>query len=191
MAVPVAAFGVVFVGSSYPVSHEQFARVDATHWVLDVGVTVNPNYTELKEVALFLLQPGSSVPEGAGLGLYISVGGAEWQYRGQVSAKHPSEVMPLQWPEPKPSQVIGPGVVQLGISMEPQGELEQKEGVQVASRAEFAKRVALDLFRFMESFNVSAAGDQLVVPANIIERWHDKFVSRLQRDKDFLANAGL
>ena len=46
--------------------------------VLDVGVTVNPNYTELKEVALFLLQPGSSVPEGAGLGLYISVGGAEW-----------------------------------------------------------------------------------------------------------------
>ena len=44
----------------------------------------------------------------------------------------------------------------------------------MASRAEFAKRVALDLFRFMESFNVSAAGDQLVVPANIIERWHDK-----------------
>ena len=33
MAVPAAAFGVVFVGSSYPVSHEQFARVDATHWV--------------------------------------------------------------------------------------------------------------------------------------------------------------
>ena len=54
------------------------------------------------------------------------------------------------------------------------GELEQKEGAQVASRAEFAKRVALDLFRFMESFNVSAAGDQLVVPANIIERWHTK-----------------
>ena len=54
--------------------------------VLDVKASV-PNYESLKEISLFQLQ---QLDPAAALGLYISVGGAEWQYRGFVSNRHPS-----------------------------------------------------------------------------------------------------
>lgn len=63
--------------------------------VLDVAATVKPQYEDLKEVALFLPQPGGLDPS-MGIGLYVSVGGSEWSYRGCVSVAHPSDVMPLQ-----------------------------------------------------------------------------------------------
>ena len=43
----------------------------------------------LKEVAVFLTQP---LPDGAtALGVYVSVGGQHWQFRGYVANTHPSE----------------------------------------------------------------------------------------------------
>lgn len=51
-------------------------------------------------------------------------GGAEWAYRGFVAATHPSEVMPLSWPEPPSGlpAVAPPGFAQIGVSLEPLGE---------------------------------------------------------------------
>jgi hypothetical protein len=46
--------------------------------VLDVVSTVNPNYADLKEVSLFLMQPNSLPPDMA-LALYVSIGG--WSRR--------------------------------------------------------------------------------------------------------------
>jgi len=89
--------------------------------VFDVS-SVTPNYRELQEVSLFLAQSGTLDPSLA-LGLYISIGGAEWQYRGYVSNNQPSEVMPLQWPQQDQPLTVGPGTIQLGISLEPQGKL--------------------------------------------------------------------
>jgi len=89
--------------------------------VFDVS-SVTPNYRELQEVSLFLAQSGTLDPSLA-LGLYISIGGAEWQYRGYVSNSQPSEVMPLQWPEQDQPLTVGPGTIQLGVSLEPQGKL--------------------------------------------------------------------
>lgn len=60
--------------------------------VLDVGSTVSPDYKKLKEVALFLTGPAALPDPSFALGLYISLGGQEWQFRGHVSADHPSEV---------------------------------------------------------------------------------------------------
>ena len=133
-------FGVCFIGKSFPITDSSFVRADQTHWVsvfsgvcrqhrctisvpalsqvFDVS-TVTPNYKELQEVSLFLVQPGTLDPSLA-LGLYISIGGAEWQYRGYVSNSQPSEVMPLQWPEDEPL-TVGPGCIQLGVSLELQG----------------------------------------------------------------------
>ena len=87
--------------------------------VFDVS-NVTANYRELQEVSLFLVQSGTLDPSLA-LGLYISIGGAEWQYRGYVSNTQPSEVMPLQWPEQDQPLTVGPGTIQLGVSLEPQG----------------------------------------------------------------------
>ena len=51
-----------------------------------------PSYEQLKEVSLFLLQ---QLAPAAALGLYLSVGGADWQYRGFVSNGHPSGALLL------------------------------------------------------------------------------------------------
>lgn len=53
----------------------------------EVSTSVAQDYRTLQEVSLFLMQP---TDPSAALGLYISVGGTEWQYRGFVSNSHPS-----------------------------------------------------------------------------------------------------
>ena len=60
-------------------------------------------------------------------------------------------------------------------------EVVQREGTKLASRQEFAKRVALDLFRFMESFNKGVQGDTLILPTNCLELWFQKFDNKFRR----------
>lgn len=110
-----------------------------------MAAAVTPDYTALKEVALFLPQPNLLPPDSA-LGLFISVANA-WQvldplmpdflitafrfrpiqevalqWRGYVSNAHPSEVMPLLWPEVTGNPAaLAPGTIQLGVSVEPLG----------------------------------------------------------------------
>lgn len=92
--------------------------------VLDATTTVVPDYRELKEVttgtvcaaalaqttctrpprpsaplavlqvALFLTQPGV-LPADVGLALYVSIGGADWSYRGE-RARHACILRPTQ-----------------------------------------------------------------------------------------------
>lgn len=179
-------FGVIFIGHSAPIPAASFSQADATHWVLDVGTAVSAEYLKLKEVALFL---GAPLAPQFGLGLYIAMGSGGWAFRGYVSSDHPSDVFPLQWPVPEPSSPLAvtvPGAVQLGIALEPLGELQQKEGSKLNAKADFAKLVALNLFHFMQSFGVQQAGDKLLVPANCIDRWFQKFSDRFRRDPDFL-----
>ena len=57
--------------------------------------------------------------------------------------------------------------------MEPLAELDQKEGLRLGAKEEFAKRVAMNLYHFLESFHGVAPGpDSLVVPANFLDRWY-------------------
>lgn len=185
MAAPL--FGVFFVGHSYPVTSANFTQVDATHWVLDVCTSVLPNFWDLKEVALFLLQPNSLEPSAA-LGLYVKCGGADWDYRGCVHNGHPSDVMPLQWPLPAGATGMAPaaGAVQVGVSIEPGAEIIHKEGSKLGAKEDFSKRVGMDLFRFMQSFQTVQMGDHVVVPANAFDRWVVRFQEKLKRDPDFL-----
>ncbi|CAG9464219.1 unnamed protein product [Pedinophyceae sp. YPF-701] len=172
-------FAVLFVGNSFPIPSTSLQQVDATHWVLDVCAAVGPNYQDLKDVCLFLTQPGS-LDATCALGLYVSVGGSGWSYRGCVAASRPSEVMPLLWPES--SQPPGPGAVQIGISLEPAQEVAEKEAPKVAAKGDFARRVGLDLFRYLESFNIP----EQYLPSSILDRWFQKFQHKLQKDPDFL-----
>lgn len=184
MSVPL--FGVCFVGNSFPIPDQNFMRVDPTHWVLDICTAVTPNVLALKEVALFLATPGALPPDAA-LGVYIKVGVTDWEYRGCVHAGHPSDVMPLQWPQEALNGLApGPGVVQLGVSLEPVVDLAAKEGSKLGAREDFAKRVGLDLYRYLESFQSQRSGDALIIPGDALDRWFKKFSDKFRRDPDFL-----
>lgn len=222
--------------------------------MLDVCSTVNPNYWDLKEIALFLTAP-NTLDAASALGVYVKCGSSDWIYRGCVHAGHPSEVMPLQvcpcmqvcmrvcggrmwwwwlwwwcvcatmharmwaqqepleaaaaasravpppmfctntspmdhesspgclgccarvhpwpqWPLPEGGALLppGPGVVQVGVSVEPGADIIHKEGSKLGAKHDFAKRVAEDLFRFLESFQTQHMGNHIVVPANALDR---------------------
>ena len=63
------------------------------------------------------------------------------QTAGFVSGGHPSDVLPLSWPERAETAVVGPGYAQIGVSVEPLAELGQKEGSKLGAKEDFAKMV--------------------------------------------------
>lgn len=182
-----ALFAVVFPSYSFPITSEHFARVDQTHWVLDVCSLVRQQYWEVKEVALFLTAPNSLDPSLA-LGLYVKCGASDWMYRGCVHSGHPSDVMPLQWPAQEGGHVVppAPGYIQLGVSIEPLAELSAKEGSRLGDKMQFARRVGLDMYRFLEGFATQASGDAILIPTNALDRWLQRFERKFRLDPDFL-----
>lgn len=88
---------------------------------------------------------------------------------------HGSDTIPfpiLQWPLPEGGSLLppGPGVVQIGISLEPTADIINKEGSKLGAKHDFAKRVAQDLFRFLESFQTHVMGNNILVPSNALDR---------------------
>jgi Protein of unknown function (DUF775) len=73
-----------------------------------------------------------------------------------------------------------------GISLEPAAELAGKESAKMGAREDFAKRIAFNLFRFIESFG-GTQGDNIVVPTNVLDHWFRRFQEKFQKDPDFLA----
>ena len=66
----------------------------------------------------------------------------------------------------------------------------QKEGSKLAGKQEYAKRVAMSLFRYMESFSSGGSANQLVLPTNALEQWFNRFSEKFKRDPDFLMHQG-
>jgi hypothetical protein len=93
-------FSILFIGKSTPITDAAFTAVDPTHWVLDVISLVGAEFTNLKEVCLFLLQP--NLPPDAALALYISVG----EHRSRAT------VVTCLAPSPPPTHTSRPIVIE-------------------------------------------------------------------------------
>jgi hypothetical protein len=179
-------FAVIFTASpvGYPIPSTSFTPAPGAsgRWLLDVSA-VTPAWRDLKDVTLCLSSPGA-LPPGAALALYVSVGGDAWQYRGAVTAAHPSDAVPLAWPEEAPSAPSHTPI--LGVALEPEADVAGRECAKLGARLEFGRRVGLDLFRFVESFAAPAAGGAVVLPAGALDAWWRKFEARFRRDPEFL-----
>jgi hypothetical protein len=181
-------FGLLCLKRSTPLwSDTAFTQTDPTHWVLDLTALAGPLAADVQDVCLFLPENHVLPPE-LGFALHVRAappGGAfsEWEYRGYCSAASPSEVFPAAWPGGGSER---PAACQVGVTVEPLAELSQREATAVASRGEFAKRVAQHLFRFLSSFPSSPRGTETLIPNNALGQWLDKFQQRFARDPDFL-----
>ena len=180
-------FGVLFLRRSCPIGSDAFTQVDSTHWVLDLAPLVTAaQCLDVRDVCLFLPSNGL-LPPGFGLSLHIRARGSGWEHRGFVSEQTPSEVFPTAWPLAAAEYAEGqPLGAQVGVALEPLAELVLREASALASRAEFAKRVAVDLFRFCESFPVTPRGDTLLVPTTAPARWLERYLQRSANDPDWL-----
>jgi hypothetical protein len=184
-------FGLCFLGSSFPIPSTSFTPVSSTHSALDVSTALGPvSLSKVKDVCLFLNSP-NAIASDVALALYIKLGDNEWAYRGCVHAGQPSAAMSLLWPASEEQQSLSliPSAALIGIALEPLSECLAKEGSALGSREEFAKRVGMDLFRYMESYQTVQMGDQLVVPSNCLDKWFVKFQHRFRTDPDFLTRA--
>jgi ribulose-phosphate 3-epimerase len=179
-------FGAVFVRKSFVIPSTAFARTDHTHWTLDLRHCVGEaSYADVRDVCLFI-PDGNLLDDSQALALYVQAGNSEWEYRGCVSNGSPSEVFPLQWPTAPDGSLFLNATI--GVSVEPVADLAAKESLKLGSKETFAKRVAMDLFRYMESFQAATAisADHMVVPMNVLDRWFTKFQEKFRRDPDFL-----
>mmetsp|Transcript_11657 Transcript_11657/g.13864 ORF Transcript_11657/g.13864 Transcript_11657/m.13864 type:complete len:193 (-) Transcript_11657:98-676(-) len=183
-------FGVVFVKRSFVISSDQFVQVSPTHWTLDLASMIGQTqFHTVKDVCLFL--PNEQVlPPTHALSLYVQSGSEDWGYRGCVCNQRPSEVFPLQWPE---AVVQSGGAIgaKVGIVIELLEDAASKEQLVVGTKEEFAKRVALNLFNYMQSFSSQHTGilpgkDAIVVPPDCLDRWFKRFQEKFRRDPEFL-----
>ncbi|GBG65915.1 hypothetical protein CBR_g54208 [Chara braunii] len=182
-------FGVVFPGKSSALDASRFMQVDPTHWLLDLNGLVGTAYEQIAEMCIFLVNE-VVLPADAALAVYVQAPGSSWEYRGAVSNARPSAVLPLVWPQPATAvpQLPAPGVPQpvsgqIGISVEPLTSLPAMDVGNLKKGEDFARRVAENLFNFMQSF---CQNDKLVVSPDIIDQWFLKFQEKSRRDPEYI-----
>jgi len=171
-------FGVVLPGRP-AVSTAQ--AVGPGRWVITI-----PDAHTLRQVTIFLTQPIQDA--SFGLTLYLSPPPyQEWIYLGAISNNVPSNTFPVRWPA---SFVTQPFQAQLGITLEPSTEILKKASPIPPQDEEyrlFAKFIADDLFRFMESFNkqADARNELLLIPTKVLDMWYERFNSKFKHDPFF------
>ncbi|EPT26690.1 putative DUF775 domain protein [Toxoplasma gondii TgCatPRC2] len=120
-------------------------------WVCDL---VNPG--EISDLVCFLTSPLPSNNEGAGI--YYSVAPfTDWEFMGVITNNRPSVLLSPGWS--LLPQVNQQPIVKLGVSLESAEVLQEKLLTKPPPdvKKEYARRVALNLYRYIESFQGGAA----------------------------------
>ena len=86
------------------------------------------------------------------------------------------------------------GQVVLGLAVMPLDSVDSLAAtldVEAGGQLGFARLVAMNLFRFMESFAKQLPGGEgLVVPTGVLDQWFQRFESKWKRDPAFLFASG-
>jgi hypothetical protein len=161
----------------------------------------------VNELCFFLL-PGATLPPNAGILIYYQLEVSQNEQSGfellgsLTPPSRPSDIFRTGWSEHGQFLSVGPNqvaIVNIGISIEPMetvqnltpsnGENNLSVSSAATSRRPFvAQKIAQDLFNFMQSFDtggVGAAGQNMVVPKNIFDRWWNRFEMKIKRDPNF------
>lgn len=171
-------FAIVFPGQ--PVMHN-FLQISDTQWTTDVLFSEAVN-----NLTFFLTNP---LPEGYALALssafdpYTTI-----EFVGAIANERPSDIIHTGWSLKRDSSSKP---IKLLISMELISNIvtlvQNKSHNDI--RQVYAKKVALNLFRFMESFNTSSSNPQLLVlPYDILDRWLTRFETKFRLDPNFVLN---
>jgi protein Hikeshi len=161
------------------------------------------------DIALFLL-PNMPLPPSHGVLCYwqltaaasTTTGGEPvstgFELLGAITPDRPSNIFYTGWGEHE--QLIDlaasglPVVLTIGLSLEPLVNISNLLSTdnnsntrRLNNRLSAAQGIGTDLFRFMQSFDTGNAGGagNIVVPANIFDRWLERFNNRLRRNPNF------
>jgi hypothetical protein len=177
-------FGLVCPGR--PILTE-FQQVSETKYASTI---TNP--AEVTDVAFFLLPAAiellAASPASHAVVLHFATPPySAWQTLGSLDRTKPSGIFRTGWPT-NPEVVASPDV-QIGISVESAEVVTNlgmgKSGV---DERKIAMKVAQDLQSYMSSFTqqIQSMGEMLVLPANVVDRWIERFEQKFNRDPSFL-----
>jgi len=185
---PPPPFAIVFPSQTGLLSSEIFTQTNSSQWSLSLS---HPHLALLRLLPRELLFALSTpLPDDTiALSLFSVVTDAATNtqhasWRGYVSNTQPSALLPVWVETTRETENQGSTIhskeFQLHVVVEPVAEVQGRECSRQAGKADFCKRVGMDLFNFIQSYsggspqvdaNAVARGDLLVVPANVIDRW--------------------
>ena len=135
------------------------------------------NPRAVPDLCVFLTQ---QIPQpDMGISVYFGVEG-NWQFLGAVYNEKPTVFIRTGWP--LNSDIAGKTSVILGFAGEPAADILKKLNTEAGDNVQklFAKKVALNLFRFLESFNIPN------FPVQALQRWYAKFEEKFSMDPSFV-----
>lgn len=168
-------------------------------WIVDINSPAEVCFAhfspqillQIADVSVFLV---SSLPNGidgnpTGLAVYFSTPPyQDWQFLTALSNSKPSVIVNAGWS--LNPDVCGSPSIRLGVSIEPAVELLPKlETLELPDfRRDFARKIALNLFRFIESFSQGSSrdGNFLRCPQDVLDRWLVRFDEKYKRDPNFI-----
>ena len=149
----------------------QFEADGPFRWTVDIAEPGN-----ISDLCLFLT---SQLPQNeVGASIYYNLAG--WQFIGALSNSKPTAILNPGWSlNPEVNRLP---VLKVGIAIEPAAEILPKleTCTQLDFRKNFARKVALNLFRFLESFKIQN------FPIAALDKWFLKFEEKFQRDPNFV-----
>ncbi|CAG9319970.1 unnamed protein product [Blepharisma stoltei] len=173
-------FGIIIPGQ--PVIYN-FTQISETQWTIDL-----PSPGLINNLTFFLASP---LPEGYAAALSYSIPPfATIEFLGAIANERPSDIIHTAWSF-NPS-INSSSLIKLLISVELisniAGLVENKANSDI--RQQYAKKVALNLYRFMESFNKNTDMNQgmLVLPADVLDKWLIRFDQKFRLDPYFVLN---
>eukprot|EP00584_Thalassiosira_punctigera_P002498 CAMPEP_0172539882 /NCGR_PEP_ID=MMETSP1067-20121228/10996_1 /TAXON_ID=265564 ORGANISM="Thalassiosira punctigera, Strain Tpunct2005C2" /NCGR_SAMPLE_ID=MMETSP1067 /ASSEMBLY_ACC=CAM_ASM_000444 /LENGTH=219 /DNA_ID=CAMNT_0013325633 /DNA_START=72 /DNA_END=731 /DNA_ORIENTATION=- len=163
--------------------------------------------SSVSELVFFLL-PGVTLPQNHGAMLYWQIVSTpasnnmsstpftaastttEFELVGAIANHRPSGAFRTGW---STNETLGVAMnstaltitINLGVSIEPMSSVENV-GVMQDKTTHVAKKIATDLFNYMQSFDTGGGGGgNMVVPKNIFERWMSRFEAKARVDPNF------
>jgi hypothetical protein len=171
-------FGIVFPGA--PVQYS-FLQISDTQWTFDV-----PNAGGINNLTFFLQSP---LPDGYALALSFSTYPySTLEFLGAIANERPSDIIHTGWSF-KPDISNNPVKILISMELIPSiaSLVEDKSNNDI--RQVYAKKVALNLFRFMESFNKNTSQQSmLVLPCDVLDKWLIRFENKFRLDPNFVLN---
>ena len=144
----------------------------------------NPKY--INNISMFLTGP---IPNDCAAALYYSIPPYQTQqFLGCIFNERPSDIFYTGWS-------LDPNVnihktIKIGVQMEKLKNIGMsfKEKIEININHEFAKKLAKNLFNYLDSFNQNQDYNRqlLAVPINFFEKWYIKFLNKYKVDPNFL-----
>uniref|UniRef100_A0A7S1Z8Y4 Hikeshi-like domain-containing protein n=1 Tax=Trieres chinensis TaxID=1514140 RepID=A0A7S1Z8Y4_TRICV len=191
-------FGVVLPGSAVRTDF----LPDGTGQKFTLALSgLPPHVVSATADLVFFFLPGAvqAIPPGHGAMLYWQAASSAtgdatgFELLGAITPDRPSGIFRTGWSTHEALvgmlSKMGMGmVITLGVSVETLGNIQN---LQIASRGvedrmDVAKKIAKDLFNYLQSFDdTGARSGYMTVPINVFDRWMTRFQGKLRMDPAF------